>query len=135
MVSGQHTSKVKESGSKVDISEDLTKSRLVAVTEKPELETSSTSGITATTLNGTQKTLKSARLQELRSKAGLVAGALADFQAKGGTVVRQEMTYKLPSGSYKAIKFVIAVKEADLVAIKTEDGVDFDIVADMPKKG
>lgn len=134
MGNGLPTKTEKESESKGDTSEDLTKSRLVAVTEKPELKTSSITDTTATMPKDSQKTLKSAKLQVLRSKAGLVAGALSDFQAAGGTVVRQEMTYNLPSGTYKALKFIIAVKEVDLVANKTSDGIILDLVAGSLKE-
>lgn len=129
MENGLPTKMAKESELKADTSGGLTKSKLVAVTEKPELETSSITDTTATMQKGLPETLKSAKLQALRSKAGLVAGALADFQEAGGTVVRQEMTYNLPSGSYKALKFILAVKEIDLVADKTADGIIFDLVA------
>src|SRR5690606_14903305 len=115
MANGQHTSKEKESELRADTSDGLTKSQLVAVTAKPELETSSITGTTAATQNASPATSRNAKLQELKSKAGLVAGALQDFQEAGGTVVRQEMTYTLPSGSYKAIKFILAVKEINLV--------------------
>jgi len=128
MGNGQPTKTGNESESKVVTSGDLTESRLVAVTGKPELKTSSITDTTATMQKDSQKTLQNVKLQELRSKAGLVAGAMQDFQEAGGTVVRQEMTYNLPSGSYKAIKFIIAVKENDLVAVQTNDGIEFDLV-------
>lgn len=128
MANGQRTKTEKESESKVDTSDDLTKSRLVAVTAKPESETSSITDTTATMQNASLVTSKNAKLQALRSKAGLVAGALQDFQEAGATVVRQEMTYNLPSGTYKALKFIIAVKEIDLVAVQTPDGIELDLV-------
>lgn len=133
MENGQRTKTEKESESKVDTSADSTKSRLVVVTAKPELETSSITDTTATMQKGSQKTSKNAKLQALRSKVGLVAGALQDFQEAGGTVVRREMTYTLPSGSYKALKFIIAVNEIDLVAENTPDGIEFDLVESEKK--
>ncbi len=133
MENGQRTKMEKESESKVDTSADSTKSKLLAVTAKPESETSSITDTTATMRKGSQKTLKNAKLQVLRSKVGLVAGALQDFQEAGGTVVRREMTYTLPSGSYKALKFIIAVNEIDLVAENTPDGIEFDLVESEKK--
>lgn len=45
--------------------------------------------------------------------------------------MRKEMTYTLPSGRVgRAIKLILAVKEADLVAVKTDDGIEFNLVAE-----
>lgn len=131
MGNGQRMKTENVSESKADISEDLIKSRLVAVTEKPESENSSTQDTTATTPKDLRKTLPSAVSQELRSKLSLVAGALSDFQSAGGTILRKEMTYTMTSGRVgKAIKLVLAVKNADLVAVKTADGIVFDVLAE-----
>ncbi len=131
MANGQPIKTGSASESQVDTSADLIKSRLVAVTEKPESENLSTQGITATTPNALRKTLPTAESQALRSKLSLVAGALADFQLAGGTILRKEMTYTLPSGRVgRAIKLILAVKEADLVAVKTDDGIEFNLVAE-----
>ena len=95
-----------------------------------ESPSSSPSTTTATTLRGSRKIWKNAALVELRSKAGLVAGALADFQAANGLVVVKETTYTSPSGRVcKALKLFLIVEDIDLVAVKTADGLDFDLVA------
>ena len=92
--------------------------------------TSSQAPITATALKGSKKTWKSAELVELLSKAGLVAGALADFQAAKGMIVREEIAYTAPSGIVcRAIKLILLVEDVDLVAVKTADGLDFNLVA------
>lgn len=88
----------------------------------------STSTTTAAIQKDSPPTSPKTELTVLKSKIGLVAGALADFQSAGGTVVRQEFTYNLPSGSYKAFKFLVAVKEFDLVAVQTDDGIDLTVV-------
>lgn len=131
MANGQPTKTESAPESQADTSADLIKSRLVAVTEKPESENLSIPDTTATTPNASRETLPTAVSQALRSKLSLVAGALADFQSAGGTILRKEMTYTLPSGRVgKAIKLILAVKEADLVAVKTDDGIEFDLVAE-----
>lgn len=88
----------------------------------------------ATTPKGSKKTLKNVALAGLRSKAGLVAGALADFQGAKGIIVREEIAYTAPSGRVcKAIKLILLVEDADLVAVVTKDGLEFDLVADEEK--
>jgi hypothetical protein len=85
---------------------------------------------TATTLKGSLKTWTSAELAVLRSKVGIVAGAIADFQTAKGRIVRDEVIYTAPSGRVcKAIKLILLVEDVDLVAVKTGDGTDFNIVA------
>jgi len=128
MGNGQLIKTGNESGSKADTSAGLRVSRLVAVTPKPESESLSIP-TTAASPNGSPKTSPTLDLEELRSALSLVAGALADFQSAGGTIVRQEMTYTLPSGSHKAMKIILAVKGVDLVAVNTPDGIVFDLVA------
>ncbi len=87
---------------------------------------------TATTSNASQKTLTSAKLQELRSKAGIVAGALADFQTAGGIVAVRRQKYNLASGAeYYAIKIGLIVIGANVVAVQTEDGLELDVVAEV----
>lgn len=86
---------------------------------------------TATTPKGSRKTSKSVDYRELRSKAGLVAGALADFQAAGGLVVRKKVAYTLPSGrTMNALKLFLIVDGADIVAVQTADGMEIDVVAE-----
>lgn len=93
--------------------------------------TSSKGRTTATMPKGSKKTWKSAELVELQSKAGLVAGALADFKTAKGVIVREEIAYTSPSGRVcKAIKLILLVQDVDLVAEKTTDGIDFCLVAE-----
>jgi hypothetical protein len=85
----------------------------------------------ATTPSDSSGTLKSAELGNLQSKAGLVAGALADFQVAGGIVVSKEVAYKAPSGRvYTAIKLYLIVKDAAILKRDSDDGLDFYLVAD-----
>lgn len=89
------------------------------------------SGITATTQTDSQKTLTNARLEELRSRIGLVAGALADWQTAGGLVAIKNMTGTLASGrTVKACRVVLAVDGYQLSVKMTPDGLDFDLVAE-----
>lgn len=119
-----------EQESKAATSGASTRSGLVADMAKNE-STSSQPNTTATTRKGSKKIWKNADLAELRSKAGLVAGALADFQTAKGLVAVKETTYTAPSGRVcKALKLFLIVEDADLVAVKTADGLDFDLVAD-----
>lgn len=130
MESGQPTRMGNESESKADISDALT---LSPNSENTQGGASKNSRIrtTATTPNASKKTWKNADLAELRSKVGLVAGALADFQGAKGIVVTQETTYTAPSGRVcKAVKLYLIVQDADLVAEKTADGLDFNLAAE-----
>lgn len=120
-----------ESGKKADISDALTKSPRLASMVKSASQSSRTT-TTATMQKGLPKTWTNVELGELRRKAGLVAGALADFQAAGGLIVRKEVEYTLPSGrKYKALRFHLIVENANLVAEQTPDGLDFNVVADF----
>jgi len=119
-----------ESASKVDTSDGSIKSKLVAGSENSE-STSSSPTTTAATPKGSTKTWTSAELAELKLRAGLVAGALADFQGAKGVVTNKEVTYTSPSGrTCKALKIILIVEDADLVAVDTPDGLDFDLVAE-----
>lgn len=130
MESLQPTKTENESGSKADTSDASTESGLVAVTEK-NASMNLSSSTTAATPTDSKKTWKSAELSELQSKAGLVAGALADFQAAKGLVAVKETTYTAPSGRVcKAMKLFLIVEDCDLVAVKTADGLDFSLVAE-----
>jgi hypothetical protein len=77
--------------------------------------------------NASLKTWKKQALEELRLKAGLVAGALADFQAAGGLVVVRNISYPVPSGSLVATKIYLVADGLDVKILKTADGLDFDI--------
>lgn len=134
MENTQPTKTENESGSKADTSGDSTKSKLVAATANGE-STSSQPSTTATTPNGSTKTWTSAGLAELQSKAGLVAGALRDFQDAKGIVVTTNVPYTLASGRrLVAVKIFLIVEDMNLVADKTADGLDFNIVAESNEK-
>jgi len=128
MENTQHTKKEKEPESKVDTLEGLTKSKLVAVTETKESKNLSQT-MTATMQNASRKTWNNAELEALKSKAGLVAGALADFQAAGGLVAVKSVNYKSNNTELTATKIILVVEGHNLVAVDTEDGLDFDLVA------
>ena len=117
------------SESKAATSDASTKSKQVAVTEKNASKSSSET-MTATTLKGSTKTWTSAELAVLESKAGPVAGALADFQTAGGIVAVKNIEYKTPSGStFTATMLYLVVEGANLKVQKTADGLDFSLVA------
>lgn len=68
---------------------------------------------------------------ELRLKAGLVAGALADFQAAGGLVAVKNVEYTSPSGSkLTATRLILVAEGASLSLQMTADGLDFNLVAE-----
>ncbi len=128
MANGQRTKTSKGSGSKAAISDASTLSPNSESTQGNELRTFH-ANTTATTLKGSKKIWKSAELVELQSQVGLVAGVLADFQMAKGLIVREEVTYKSPSGrDCKAIKLILLVEDMNLVAVKTADGIDFNLV-------
>ena len=129
MENGQLIKTEKEPEPKADTSDASTLSPVSVPTDGSESR-SLPKNTTATTLSGSRRIWKSVELEELQSKAGLVAGALADFQGAKGKVVRKEVTYTAPSGRVcKAIKLFLIVEDADLVAVKTPDGTDFNLVA------
>jgi hypothetical protein len=123
MENTQPTKTKNGSGFPVDTSDDSTKSRLVAVTE-PAASRTSSPATTATMSKGSKKTWTSAALVELRSKAGLVAGALADFQAAGGLVVVKNIEYE--PGRFSP-KIILVADGLNVRVEKTADGLDFDI--------
>ena len=120
MENTQNTKTASESEPKADTSEDLTK-----LPKKASMDKSASrvfpSHITATTLNASKKTLKKVDLEVLRSKAGLVAGAIQDFQDAGGLVVLKNMEYE----GGKFVKINLVAEGFDLVANHTVDGIDF----------
>jgi len=119
-----------EPGSKADTSDASTKSKLVAVTAKEESMNLQPS-TTATMPNDSKKIWTSAELAELGSKAGLVAGALADFQGAKGLVVATNVPYTLASGrKLVAVKLFLIVEDMNLVAEHTADGLDFHLVTE-----
>lgn len=130
MENTQPTTTENEAGKPVDILDASTKSGPAEAMES-SASTSSSPSTGAGTPSASRKIWKSAALDELKLKAGLVAGALADFQTAKGTVVVQETKYTAPSGrECRAIKLFLVVEDVDLVAVRTADGIDFDLVAD-----
>lgn len=128
MANGRIMKMGKESESQAGTSDDSIKSPQLVNTDGRVSESLSIADTsTATTQRDLQKTLPSVALEALRFKAGIVAGALADFQMAGGTIVIEPISYTLPSGSYKALKILVAVKEKSLVAVETADGLTFDV--------
>lgn len=92
---------------------------------------SSSNGTTATTQTDSPETLKNARLEELRSRIGLVAGALADWQTAGGLVAIKNIKGTLASGRVvMACRITLAIDGAQLFVKMTPDGLDFDLVAE-----
>ena len=124
MANTQHTKTKSGSGPRVDTSDASTKSGLVAVTESAG-STNSSPATTATMPNGSKKTWTSAELAELRLKAGLVAGALADFQGAGGLVVVKNVEHN--KGVF-AVKLYLVADGASVKADKTADGLDFEVL-------
>lgn len=115
-------------GSPADTLDASTKSRLVAATESA-VSGNSSAGTTATTQNASPKTWTKQALEELKLKAGLVAGAIADFQAAGGLVAVKNVDTPLPSGSVMtAVKIYLVAEGLNLRVLHTPDGLDFDVL-------
>jgi hypothetical protein len=123
MENTQHTKTKKGQGSKVDTSGDSTKSGLVAVMGKG-VSMSLSRDTSATISNASKKTWTSAELVELRLKAGLVAGALADFQTAGGVVVVKNVEYE-PGKFFP--KLYLVAEGLNIKLESTPDGLDFDV--------
>jgi len=113
----------KEPELKADTSEGSTGSGLVAVMGKG-VSMNLSADTTATISNASKKTWTSAELEELRSKAGLVAGALADFQAAHGVVVVKNVEYEKDQFFPK---FYLVADGLNIRVTHTADGLDFDI--------
>lgn len=128
MENGQPTKTDGELENPEDISEGSAASLHSENTEGAGSKSSSKT-MTATTLKGSRKTLTSAALEALQSKAGLVAGALADFQAAGGIVGTEQKEYEFGGKKFTAIRVFLIVNGANVVAVKTPDGLDFNVVA------
>ena len=120
MANMPNTKTENESEPKAATSEDLAKSQKKDSTGKAASRTFP-SHITATTQNASKKTLKKVDLVVLKSKAGLVAGAIQDFQEAGGLVVLKNMEYE----GGKFVKINLVAEGFDLVANHTVDGIDF----------
>lgn len=108
---------------KVDTLGGSIESKLVADMES-NVSSSSSDATTATTPNVFKKTWTNLELEELRLRAGLVAGALADFQSAGGLVVVKNVEYK--PGRFSVKLYLVAV-DLNIQVRKTADGIDFDL--------
>ena len=124
----QPTKTEKELESQADTLDASIKSQLVAATEGKELQNSSLN-TTATMQNASPKIWSNAELTELKSKVGLVAGALADFQAAGGLVAVKQIPYQSNGINCTATKLILVADGLNLVAVETADGLDFSTVA------
>ena len=120
MVNSQRSKTGNGKGSQADTSEDLTKS-LPSVNMAGSASKSSPAGITASTPNASRSTWTNAALEELQSKAGIVAGAIADFQTVGGLVAVKNVEYK--PGEF-AVRVILFAKGLDVKYIDTDDGAD-----------
>ena len=131
MENGQPTSTENESGSKAATSDGSMSSQPSESTVPAESKNSSpTTQATATTRKGSKKTSKNVDLAVLKSKAGLVAGVISDWQTAKGGILRVELPYTMPSGrTYKALKLILFLPGHNIVAVDTPDGITFDIVA------
>lgn len=106
------------------------------LTKSVQLETTDGNGsrslspaTSAGTPSGSKKTWTNAELDNLRLKIGLVAGALADFQAAGGLVAVKTIEYETPSGRLTATRLYLVAEGLNLVAVSTPDGLDFQLEA------
>ena len=90
---------------------------------------SSSRTMTATTLNGSPKIWTSAELEVLRTKIGLVAGALADFQRSGGLVAVRQIDVDGRSFA----KILLVAEGINIEVKRTVDGIDFYLVAEADK--
>lgn len=131
MGNGQPTSTGNVSEKKVVTSDGSMSSQPLESTAAAESRNSSpTTPATATTRKGSKKTSKNVDLAVLKSKAGLVAGVISDWQTAKGGILQVELPYTMPSGrTYKALKLILFLPGHDIVAVDTPDGITFDIVA------
>lgn len=128
MENGQPTNKGKEYEKKAGFSEDSTKYPQKASMPLGASESLSKT-TTATMSKGLRKTSKNVELPVLKSKIGLVAGALADFQGAGGIVTHRAVKYQASGRTFTAIKLFLIVENNSLVVVKGGDGLEFDLVA------
>lgn len=124
MENTQPTKTKSESESQAVTSDASIKSRLVADTESKE-STSLSPSTPADTPNDSTKTWTSAELAELKLKAGLVAGALAEFQGAKGIVVAKEVEHQ--KGVF-SLKIYLVAEGVSLRKKDTADGLDFEVL-------
>lgn len=128
MANGQLGKMAQESESPKDILAVSTKLKNSENTGRAESKNSSIKRTPAAIQKDSKKTLSSAELSALKSTAGLVAAVMADWQTAKGKMSRSEVTYTLPSGcKCRALKLILFVPDYDIVAVKTPDGLTFDL--------
>lgn len=127
MENGQNTEKEKELESLVDTSDDSTKLSPPENTDERASETSLQSATDASSPSASSKIWKSAELEVLRSKAGLVAGALSDFQSANGLVAVETFEYEASGRRFSATKIFLVAENLNVSVKQTTDGLDFDI--------
>lgn len=117
--------KVKKSGSQADTSGALTPLPNREILDSDE--SGSSQGITnADSLNASNEIWLNADLEILQRKAGLLAGALRDFQTAGGIVVLQQVEY-LP-GRF-GLDLLILASGTSIKTVQTDDGLDIIVTA------
>jgi len=124
MANMQHTKMGKGKGSKAVTLAGLTKQ---LATMPLGASVSSSSITTATIPKGSPKIWTSAELEVLRSKIGLVAGALADFQRAGGLVAVRQIDVDGRSFA----KIILVAEGINIETKRTVDGIDFYLVAEQ----
>lgn len=124
MENTQPTKTKSESELKEATSDDLIKSELVAGLEKGA-STSSSPTTNADTQRDSKKTWTSAELAELRLKAGLVAGALRDFQDASGLVAVRPIEHE--KGVY-SVRLYLVAEGLSIKPKETPDGLEFEIL-------
>lgn len=122
MENGQNTKAKSESEFQAATSDDSTKLSPAENTES-NVSPSSSPTTTAASLNVSAKTWTPAELAVLKSKIGLVAAALGDFQGAKGLVAVKAIEH--PQG--KSLKIILVAEGLNLVAENTPDGLDFDV--------
>lgn len=127
MENGPNTEKEKELESLVDTSDDSTRLSQLENMDERASETSSPSDTNANIQSVSSRIWKSAELEALRSKAGLVAGALSDFQSADGLVAVETFEYEASGRKFLATKIYLVAENLNVKVEKTADGLDFDI--------
>jgi hypothetical protein len=125
MANSPHT-KIKAELEKKAVTSDVSTLPLGLESMVKGVSKSSLSPMTATIQNALRKTWTSAELEVLRSKAGLVAGALADFQAAGGLVVVRKV---IVNEHIQFPKIILVAGGISININETIDGIGFDLVA------
>lgn len=127
MENGQSTKTGNELEPRADTLEDSTKLPHLENMEARASGTSLPPATSATTPKDSSKIWESAALEVLRSKAGLVAGALSDFQTAGGLVAVERFEYEASGSKFSATKLYLVAENLNIVVEETTDGLIFDI--------